>query len=212
MSISIKFLLVDKETNFVYTHTTSQEISYALCEGVNNSLIVPLTERNNGLFSAISSLDYFHSKIIKWDHETRNLIEQDINFLSQDLKKNQQSIQIRRAAFYHWENLISIQISKTENSYWSEFENVCIRELDKCQPTENHYSYMIEDYADMLELPVYEVYKNLKNKIETNQILKFKIISLAERWKNKINLISRKDEFTAIQSQMVKEFQLLYKV
>jgi len=206
MSLICKYVICDNDTNFVYTNSWSKQIAYALCEGIRDIGTFILTVHNNNYYFKINNWEFFYDQPYTIDWRNGTMVEHSKEFLNADIIKTQEIIKLRRQLFSMWESHILTALNVRGSNHWQDFPLITASELEKCNPSEGHYSWLIEDYARFVELTPEEAYKTLKLRIESNQVIQFKITALAERWKNKINQATNFGEKSSILEQMRQEF------
>ena len=80
--------------------------------------------------------------------------------------------------------------------------------LDASNPVTGEYSILIQEYARTLEQPIELAYKELKLRIDSDNITKFRVSALEEKWKNRINACVTKEEIELTRQAMVRELWL----
>jgi hypothetical protein len=65
---------------------------------------------------------------------------------------------------------------------------------------------MIEEYAIVLGVPCNDAYKELKFVIESDNMIKFRIQALSEKWKRVINNTVDVESFNIIKQGIIRDF------
>lgn len=203
-----KFLILSMENMGVLAMAPSQFVANAIVSGYGDSIIRIITPYN--------SLDY---RNISWDKmkdnfygirisvETGNtLVELDEEHITDTWKNMRELIRTRCTLLGILESYTEQSLSRYIRYKWSSFENLIIDEIKKSDPEKNQFSYLLEEYAYIVETPVELVYKDLKLKTESDTISKVKITAMSEKWKNKINSMVSIEEKDQLHHDMMRDF------
>lgn len=204
----MKYLVVSMENNVVYTYTPRSITATALCEGDIDSIVVGLTYAITPAadYNMVKNRDLFYGKAYVFDPKKYSLVETDVNNLSDSWKETQELVRMRQEAFFTWESLMYNALLKATQNTWDGYDFVAYTELSKCDPSEGVFTPTVTEYARILEIPVLSAYKELKLQTETQIMKKFRIQSLSEKWKRKINTCYTKDDIEAAKKQMHREY------
>lgn len=208
----MKYVVISMENQCIFTYTTSKHIANAICSGLGDTLMLGMSKVTNKWYPNIKDKDMFYQKVIMLDAKNRTMKVMPAETVSDTWRETQDLVRLRQRAFYAWESATSSALSKVERNQWEYFDTVCEQELAKCNPDANEYSWMIEEYARTVEQPVEHAYKNLKMRIESDNVAKFRIQALAEKWMNKFNQMYTKEEIDAGIKEMVREYWLNSKI
>jgi hypothetical protein len=202
----MKYLIVSLENFFIYTIADSVIIANALVSGNGDTMIFPVNSTNSIDYNKMLDRQTFYKTIYFLDKKTLQIYETPYTNVSVEWRKQQQILSIRQDLFYTWETFTNSALSRVTRHSWDQFDQMVTIELDKCDPKNNQFTMMIEEYARVMETPVDQMYKELKLKIESDNVRKFRIQAMAERWKNIINDITDISEIAKIKKTMIREF------
>lgn len=205
---SMKYIIVSMENWCIFTYTSSKHIANALAAGVGDSTAVGMSKFSNKWYGKIKDRDMFYQKVIMLDSKNRTMKEMSAETVTDSWKETQDLIRMRQRAFFAWETATTAALSKLEQNHWDYFDTVCEQQIALCDPDSNLYTPMLEEYARTVEQPVDHAYKNLKMRIESDNAAKFRVQSLSEKWKNKINECYTREELQATVQGMQRDFWL----
>jgi hypothetical protein len=206
--IEMKYLILSMENHFVYTMTPRSLCATAVVAGDGDSVIKGVTSGNSADFDKIKDRQQFYKDVWMVDQRTNSLSIVPWSQVSDSWKQQQKILVLRQDLFYSWETFTAGALARLTRYKWDQFDQLATRELDKCDPLANQYTMMLEEYARVMEVPVEQAYKELKLRIESDNIARFRITAMAEKWKNIINTITTSDESASVRKEMVREFWL----
>lgn len=207
--IEMRYLIVSWENSCVYGSThravTANAIlaglgSYAFVKGVSphtttmvdyNIAKTPANFKQN-IYQTLNGTTVF-TKLTSIDNGT-------------DWFRVRELVQRRLHLFGIWESYTAGALSRTTRYQWNEFHNVACNELRNCNPANNQYTPAFEEYARILEVAEEIAYKELKLTTETDTLTRFRITAMAEKWKQKINLVETQEHSRLLFGQMTQEF------
>lgn len=202
------YLIAGYENFCVYTATGSPLIANALIGSSIDAYTRLLTPHHAKEYELAKDPNFFYKNVIKvsarGDMQLSTLANTEI---SEQWLENRKILQRRRQLFTIWENYITGALVRVQRYKWEGFTSIASTELNLCNIENNQYTIMIEEYARAVELPVELAYKDLKQRVESDNITKFRLTALAEKWKYKINQTSTDSEFQLIVPEMTQEFQ-----
>lgn len=201
----ILYLIISHENFCVYTCTTQLISANALASSSIDCWVRAVTPFLNN-FTKFKSQKEFYENIWKNDKRSGQLVLVDPSLVSELWLLNREIIKRRQELFAIWEIHTNNALLRVETTKWVAFSAVADIELKLCKPDQNIYSPMIEEYAHISGRPVEQVYDELNLKIETENITKFRITALAEKFKDMINQATTLEEFDKIKTQMFIEF------
>ena len=204
----MKYLIVSMENDCVFTYTPRAITAAALCEGDIDSVVVGLTYAYTPAadYNMIKNRELFYGKSYVFDFKNNSLTETSQDNLSASWKQTQEVVRLRQEAFFNWETLTWNASLKATQNTWDGYDFVAYTELEKCDPALGVFTPPIQEYARILEMPTADAFKELKLQTDTQILKKFRIQSLSEKWKRKINTCYTKDEIEAVKKQMNREF------
>lgn len=180
----------------------------ALVSGDGDSLIKGVTKGNSVDFHKIKNREMFYEKIYMVENKRNSIVEIPSENVSDSWKRQRDIIFLRQEVFYNWETYTTTSLARLTRHKWDHFDVMAENELAKCNPGNNEFTWIIEEYARVMEVPVDRAYKELKLRIESDNITRFRITALAEKWKIKINQCEAPEEFDVVKRDMLKEFWL----
>lgn len=204
----MKYLILSTENQCIYTMTPRVITANALVSGDGDSLIKGVTKGNSVDFHKIKNREMFYEKIYMVENKRNSIVEIPSEHVSDSWKRQRDILFLRQEIFYNWETYTATSLARITRHKWDHFDVMAENELAKCNPSNNEFTWIIEEYARVMEVPADRAYKELKLRIESDNITRFRITALAEKWKNKINQGETPEEFSVIKREMVKEFWL----
>jgi len=203
-----KFLILSMENMGVLAMAPSQFVANAIVTGFGDSIIRVITPYN--------SLDY---KNVTWEKMKDNFysIEIDIKsgntlvplsseHITESWKNMRELIQTRCMLLGVLESYTEQSLSRYNRYKWQSFETLMLDQLTQSNPETNDFSFLLEEYSYIVDLPTELVYKDLKLRFESDTIAKVKVTAMAEKWKYKINTMSDVTEKEEIHSNMMRDF------
>lgn len=207
--IEMRYLLISWENYCVFGATHRIVTANAIIEGLGSHAyirgVTPLRVGEDD-YKIITTPGSFVKNIYKMTDVATNFSVVDPVSVGPEWLRYRTIIQNRLHLFNIWESFVSGTLARTHRYKWDEFHTMATLELAKCDPRNNIYTPVLEEYARTLEQPCDIVYKELKLRTETDTITRFRITALAEKWKRKINQVVSKEENTQLITQMRQEF------
>ena len=200
------YLVISFENFCVYTMAKDVVIAIALVAGMPDSFVKGVSEFNSADYHKIISKKYFYNNIIQINKGRGTFTEVAPESVSNEWKNNQTIIKLRQDLFAYWNTYVNSALTRSTKHAWRGFSDAVCRELDKCDPANKKYSILIDEYADIQDLPVDQAYKTLKLEIESDIITKFRITAFADKWKNVINQVATRQEVEDINQKMIIDF------
>lgn len=202
----VKYIIVSLENWCVFSFSRSEYIANAVAEGFGDTVILAWNRHSNDWFDRIKDWDLFYRRAIYVDSARSTMIELPASSLSESWLATQEILRIRQSAFFAWENLTRGALTRMSRHIWSDFDRVCEEELALCDPGQNRYTPLLEDYADQVSMPVAHLYKDLKLRLESDRVAKFRAEILSDKWKRRINTAVTAESVAAAKQEMVREF------
>lgn len=203
----MKYVLVSTENNCVYTYTPLPTMATAIQQGESDVFIVGITQANCPDYALFQHRDYFYEKIMYFDiMRTYRFIETSPDDVSDKWKQRREIIRLRQELFYLWDTHAANSLARNTQYAWEHFPVVALEELSKCDPKSDKYTWIIEEYARIMEVPVKQAYKELKLQIESDNIRKFRVQTLAEKWKKQINACNDSSQIAECRRNLIREF------
>lgn len=204
--IETRYLIASLENTSIYLMTPSVITANALVAGSGDSIIK--------VFTVYNSIDYgkltrgmFTDKVYSIDQKAGNsLVEMPDEHVTVSWKETRTILNIRQNLFGRWESFTKQALARQTRHQWSEFDFVAMEQIKQSIPSENQYTWMLEEYARIMEVPVDRAYKELKLRLESDLMTKFRIQALAEKWKDKINQVTMTQQVEDIRREMAREF------
>jgi hypothetical protein len=150
--------------------------------------------------------EYFYKDVYKVATGKNSIMPSSKNDVSKEWLVNQEILRARRNIFKVWESYTANALIRVQRYQWDGFTALANSQLEKCDVSNDKYTIMLEEFARVVELPVDQFCKDLRLKLEADNITKFRITALAEKWKHKINSAQSKQDFTTIIPEMHQEF------
>jgi uncharacterized protein (DUF4415 family) len=208
MMPDMKYLILSTENFCVYTMSPRHLTANALVAGEGDSMIRGITWSNSVEYNRVTNRDFFYDKIYTVDTARNAFIEVDPANVSDTWKQTREILRLRQDAFFNWETHLSNSLARVMRHGWEHFDVVAEQEIAKSDPANNSYTWVLEEYARTMEVSVQQAYKELKLRIESDNITKFRIQALGEKWRNKINQCNTFNDIEAARKEMVREFWL----
>jgi len=204
----MKYIVWSTENYCVYTMTPRVLTANALAAGDGDSMVRGITISNSVDYFKPTDRDFFFKKLYVINPTINSFTEIDPANVSESWKQKQKILRLRQEAFFNWETHLHNTMARVTRHSWDHFDVVAEAEIAKCDIANNRYTYILEEYARTLEVPVHQAVKELKLRIESDNITKFRIETLGEKWRNKINECNTAEDIEAARREMVREFWL----
>jgi len=204
----MRYLIISSDNYLIHTMTHRPISATALIEGDGNLLVRGITSSSFLDYNKITDYNMFFKKVYTIGSQGLRLVEVDSKKVSPDWKATQQILKMRQGLFFNWETHTTNALTRVNRNKWEHFDVVAEQEIAKCRPADNDYTWIIEEYARTIEEPVEKAYKELKLRIESDHVTKFRIQALAEKWKRRINLVTTQTEANEVKQDMIREFNL----
>jgi hypothetical protein len=180
----------------------------ALVSGDGDSIIMGVTTGNSADYNKMVDRHTFYKNIYAIDKRTVTITEVEEDKVSEGWKRQRNILSLRQDIFYTWETFTAAALARVTRYKWDQFDQLATRELDKCDPANNQFTMMLEEYARVMEVPVEQAYKEMKLRIESDNVQKFRIQAMTEKWKDIINQATEVDQMAQIRKDMIREFWL----
>ena len=203
----MKYVLISTENNCVFTYTPLPTMASAIQQGESDTFIIGITKANCPDYDNFKDRDYFYDRIMYFDiMRTYKFIETSPDDVSDKWKQRREIIRLRQELFYLWDTHAHNSLARNTQYAWPHFTVVAEAELAKCNPAENDFTWIIEEYARIMEVDTKTAYKELKLQIESDNIRNFRVQILAEKWKKEINACTDSTMIAETRRKMIREF------
>lgn len=145
--------------------------------------ISPFVQKD--LYNQIPRQDFFENSIFKIEKNSLRPVEQS-NVTDYWLHMRD-VIRERRILFNIWESLIVNALDKLNKYHATDFLRLAEKQLALCEPDRQIFTAVIEDYAQTVGMEPLAAYRHLKFQIENDEITRFKVTAMAEKWVGIIN-------------------------
>jgi len=199
------YLVVSHENFCVYTSTNRLVTANALASSSIDCFVRGITPFVNN-YEKFKNRTEFYDNVWKNDKRSGQLVPIDPTQVSESWLINREIIKRRHILFGIWETHTGNALLRVDTTKWTAFSAVADIEITKCDPSKGFYTLMIEEYARIVERPVEQVFAELSLKIETENITKFRITALAEKFKDMINQAITQEELDIVRMQIYTEF------
>ena len=204
----IIYLIVDRLTGCIYCTTPLIVVANAICMSLGGDAKIQRIAPNT-----VSTKDYdiitsINSSQVAYQLSKKGLTLTKIRIdeLNNDWFNTREIVYRRLELFKFWEGFALAALDSISKYHWGEFYSMACNELRNCDPANNQYTRVFEEYARILEVPEDIAYKELKLTTETDTLAKFRISAMSEKWRRKINLVSTQKQSQALLLQMTQEF------
>lgn len=200
------YLVISHENFCVYTCTHRLVTANALASSSIDCFVRGITPFAVANFDKFKYPKEFYENVWKNDKRSGQLISIDPSQVSESWLINREIIKLRHNLFNVWETYTGNALLRVDSTKWTAFSAVADAEIKRCDSNQGIFTPMIEEYARISERPVEQVFAELSLKIETENISKFRITALAEKFKDMINQSTTQEELDKIRTQMYIEF------
>ena len=200
------YLVVSHENFCIYTCSRRHITANALAAGSVDCFVRAVNPHMLNNFDKFKNPKEFYDNVWKNDKRTGQLVSVDSTQVSESWLANRELLRRRHIIFGAWESYTISALLRVDTTKWPAFSAVADTELKNCDPKNNIYTPMIEEYARISERSVEQVFDELKLKIETENITKFRVTALAEKFKDMINQATTQSDLDTIRHQMYVEF------
>lgn len=204
--MDFKYIVFSTENNCIYTWTLDVNVANFLVSGDGDSMIKAVTSYNTPDFKKINDISADNTYLLV--PATNGITQISNDKVSDSWKKQKKILIFRQRCFAYCTTQIHDCYARVTRNIWESFDVVAAAELAKCDPSQNYYTPMIEEYAMVLGISCEQAYKKLTFAIESDNMVKFRIQALAEKWKNIINSTVDTESFEVIRQGMIQDFWL----
>ena len=205
--MELKYIIFSTENYCVYTWSSSVNVANALLAGDGDSRVRAVSEYTSD-FKKINATDLSVDNTYLLNGMTNSITQISNDKVSDSWKKQKKLLLFRQRCFNYCFTHIRDSYTRITRNVWESFDVVATSELLKCNPDQNYYTPMIEEYATILGVSCAHAYKELKFVIESDNMLKFRIQALAEKWKNIINNTVDLESYNIIKQGIIRDFWL----
>lgn len=201
----MRYLIISYENLCVYTLVDSATIANAIAGSSIDTFIRAINPANCPNYD-ICTDDYFYDNVCKIATGKGEIMKSSKDDVSKEWLLNREILQARKNIFKVWEIYTANALIRVQRYKWDGFTSLAESELAKCDLQNQKYTIMIEEFARIIDLPIDQFCKDLKLKLEADNITKFRITALAEKWKHKINNSRSRQDLSSIVPEMHQEF------
>lgn len=201
----MRYLIISYENLCVYTVVDSPIIANAIVASSIDTYVRAISPASCPEYDLCTD-DYFYSNVCKVATGKGDIMMSSKDDVSQEWLINREILRVRKNIFKVWEIFTANALIRVQRYQWDGFTSLARSELEKCDIANNKYTIMIEEFARIVDLPIDQFCKDLTLKLEADNITKFRITALAEKWKSRINNSRSKAEFAVIVPEMHQEF------
>lgn len=199
------YLIISYENLCIYTVVDSASVANALVASSIDTFVRAISPANCSNYD-ICTEEHFYNNVCKIATGKGMIMESSENDVSKEWLINRNILRARKNIFKVWEIYTANALVRVQRYQWGGFTALAASELEKCDLKNQKYTIMIEEFARIVDLPIDQFCKDLKLKLEADNITKFRITALAEKWKNKINHARSKQDLSTIVPEMHQEF------
>lgn len=204
--IEARYLIASLENTSIYLMTPSIITANALVSGSGDSIIKVFTAYNSVDYNIINR-NMFTEKIYSINQNLGNtFVEMPEEHVPASWRETRDVLLIRQLLFGRWESFTKQALARQTRHQWAEFDFIAMEQIKESNPSSNTYTWMLEEYARIVEMPVDRAYKELKLRLESDLMTKFRIQALAEKWKDKINQVTMQQQVEDVRREMGREF------
>jgi len=201
-----KYLIVSLENISILVMTESIVIANALISGSGDEII--------RYIDPIISADYdimteekFNEGFYTMDGKNRNrLVLLSDEYITDSLREKKKVLNFRKYLLEMLESFTASALVRQVRHKWSEFDLVAMEQIKQSDPATGNYTWMMEEYSRIMGMPVEHAYKELKIRIESDILTKFRVQALAEKWKDAINQTTSESDKSTIIAGMGRDF------
>lgn len=201
----MRYLIISYENLCVYALVDSPIIANAIAGSSIDTFVRAITPTSCPDYELCTE-EYFQNNVLKVATGKGNIMKSSEEEVSKEWLVNREILKARYKIFKVWESYTANALIRVQRYQWSGFTAVASSELEKCDLANNKYTIMIEEFARVVDLPIDQFCKDLRLKLEADNITKFRITALAEKWKTRINNSRTRQELTSIVPEMFQEF------
>jgi uncharacterized protein (DUF4415 family) len=199
------YLITSDENNIVFLMTPSIVTANALSSGNGDVSIRTLTKFNSPDFELMWE-DKFKDNIYSLATPSNKLSLFAVENMTPSLTEMRNIMFIRQELFGYWESLTMQSLARQTRQHWSEFDMVAMDQIEQSDPSTGSYTKMLEEYARIVDSPVEYVYKEMKLRIESDLMTKFRVQAQADKWKDEINKVTTESEIQRVRTEMFRDF------
>jgi hypothetical protein len=204
--MDLKYIVYSTENNYVYTWTFDVKVANLLVSGDGDSMIRTLSWFNTPDFKGINNISADNTYLL--DRVSNSITQISNDKVNDGWKKQKKLIIFRQLCFNYCIAQVYDSYARVTRNIWESFDVVASVELSKCKPTQHYYTPLIEEYAMTLGVSCEHAFKELKFVIESDNLTKFRIQALTEKWKNIINNTVDTESLEFIQQGILRDFWL----
>jgi uncharacterized protein (DUF4415 family) len=206
-TIMMKYLILSMENHAVYTMVMSPVIANALVSGDGDTVIRGITTATSPEYTRPLNRDWFQGTYWQVGSDNR-FTEIDPTKITDKWRAQQQVMRLRQDLLFAWQSHLEASLSRVVRHTWQHFDVLAEAEFSRCDPAQGQYSWIIEEYARIIEQPVEQAYKELKLRIESDNMVRFRIQAMGEKWKARINAVTEVSQSDQVRKEMAREFWL----
>lgn len=202
----LKYLVVSAENDCVFAMVHSPVIASALVRGgldFWSRSVSPFVER--GLYGQIPTQDHFEKAIYKIEKNALRSVDRD--GVTDYWLHMRDIIRERRILFNIWEALTINALDKLNRYHSADFLRLAEKQLAQCDPSSQKFTPIIEDYAQTIGMEPLVAYRHLRFQLDNDEITRFKITAMAEKW---VGIINSTNNIKELQELRPMLYQALY--
>ena len=201
----MRYLIISYENLCVYTVVDSPIIANALAGSSIDSYVRAISPVTCPEYDLCTD-EYFYKDMYKVATGKGNIMPSSKDDVSKQWLINREILRARNNIFKVWESYTANALIRVQRYQWDGFTALARAELEKCDAANKKYTIMLEEFARVVDLPIDQFCKDLRLKLEADNITKFRITALAEKWKTRINSARSREDFSTIVPEMHQEF------
>lgn len=203
-----KYLIISSENYCVFTMAQNPFVAHALIECAPTDCFMIASQRGTDNHENAKSRDTFYKDIWLFDYKDRSVKMLPNKQISEAWRHDQEIIRARQLALA--ELFATAEIANSIRSggleFWPSFGRFATDLINNSDASTDSYHDLLVEYAELAEKPVKEVYQDLKLKIESVEIQRFKIMALIEKFKTDISQMQNMDEFPRLKERIKNAF------
>lgn len=201
-----KYLIVSLENISILLMTESIVIANALVSGSGDEIVRYIDPIISADYDVMTE-EKFNEGFYTMDGKNRNrLVLLPDEYITDSLREKKKVLNIRKYLLEMLESFTASALVRQVRHKWSEFDLVAMEQIKQSDPTTGNYTWMMEEYSRIMGMPVEHAYKELKIRIESDILTKFRVQTLAEKWKEIINQTTSDSDKNTIITGMGRDF------